>query len=713
MADIFISHSSKDKEIADKLCQAMEEKGLKCWIAPRDIVPGTEWAVSISDAISDIGAMVVIYSENSAASTQVPKEIGLADKRGKFIVPYKIDDMELTGAFDYYLAGSHWIVAEPQKQEFKFDELYGVMSGMLQLPAKSVTNNTYIDTVNIQAPTNIEVYDSPKKSVNTWLLGGILAGVLLVVALLIGGMVSKHKETNLPGPNKENQLLESTGDKEQTTGDRAEELTGEEDGISQQPAEEMATALENFEYEIKNGEATIIRYKGDVAEVKIPAQIGNAKVTYIAEDAFYQCADLKAVEIPDGVVEIGQWAFAETGLEKVVIPASVEKIGDAAFVRCKNLEEITLFNGVKEIGMGAFSETAIKDIVLPNSVFVVGDSLFYGCTELVSATLSSNLTEVSDYMFYGCVNFCSLNIPQSIKVMGDFAFAQTYFNYVDLADTNIIQIGAGTFVECQDLQTVILPETLVKLDEGALQRCPNLETVVLPEGIKSVSSNAFYDCEKVIIQKGENTYNHDSYAELSMELYEQLAVNFQYEEGTDGIQITRYAGDDSVVVIPDYINGQPVTGIGELAFSRSEEICFLSIPQSVKKIGNNAFAECKKLSTITGIESVEELGYGAFRDTAILKAELPEGLKQIGYCTFYNCSQLVSVSIPVGVTYIDEYAFSGCWNLTKLWIPDTVEGIASNAFDGSENLNLLYDGYHYDYEKRQEIPVMLDGYVAE
>ena len=77
MADVFISHSSIDKEIADKVCETLEARGLKCWIAPRDIMPGSEWAVAISNAISVVRAMVVIYSKNSAQSTQVPKEIAL------------------------------------------------------------------------------------------------------------------------------------------------------------------------------------------------------------------------------------------------------------------------------------------------------------------------------------------------------------------------------------------------------------------------------------------------------------------------------------------------------------------------------------------------------------------------------------------------------------------------------------------------------------
>ena len=92
MADVFISHSSKDKEIADRLCEYLERNGLKCWIAPRNIEPGCEWPVAISEAIQNVKIMVVIYSHNAASSTQVPKELTLADKRKKRIIPYKIDD---------------------------------------------------------------------------------------------------------------------------------------------------------------------------------------------------------------------------------------------------------------------------------------------------------------------------------------------------------------------------------------------------------------------------------------------------------------------------------------------------------------------------------------------------------------------------------------------------------------------------------------------
>ena len=105
MADVFISHSSKDHDVAEHICNELEKKGIKCWMAPRDIAPGEEWAKAINTAITTCSSFVIIYSANSAQSTQVPKEIGLAGAKGAYIIPYKIDDTKLTDEFEYYLLG--------------------------------------------------------------------------------------------------------------------------------------------------------------------------------------------------------------------------------------------------------------------------------------------------------------------------------------------------------------------------------------------------------------------------------------------------------------------------------------------------------------------------------------------------------------------------------------------------------------------------------
>ena len=207
MADVFISHSSKDKEIADKVCAALEAKGLKCWIAPRDIVPGSEWAVAISNAIAEIKAMVVIYSENSQQSTQVPKEIALAEKRGKCILPYKIDATELTGAFEYYLSGSHWIVANPKNDEYKLDEMYGVIVGMMQQPVQQITKNTYVDNLIIHNPEQVTVQvQEPVAGLKTngkkaiWIIGICVAAVaVFLLGLLIFKNMQNPEEKNEEG----------------------------------------------------------------------------------------------------------------------------------------------------------------------------------------------------------------------------------------------------------------------------------------------------------------------------------------------------------------------------------------------------------------------------------------------------------------------------------------------------------------------------------
>lgn len=130
MADIFISYSSKDSADAERICSEIEKNGLTCWIAPRNIVPGSEWAAEIIKAISDARALLLIYSENSARSTQVPRELSIAENKGTFIIPYKIDNAELIGTFEYYLTSAHWITAEPEKNEYRINEICSIVSRM-------------------------------------------------------------------------------------------------------------------------------------------------------------------------------------------------------------------------------------------------------------------------------------------------------------------------------------------------------------------------------------------------------------------------------------------------------------------------------------------------------------------------------------------------------------------------------------------------------
>ncbi len=158
MAEVFISYSTKDEEIANMVCNALESSGIKCWIAPRDITGGANWQPSITEAISESRVFIVIYSENSAQSPQVARELALADERSdhpRTIIPYKIDNTELVAGFKYYLVSSQWVTVDIANNDFKTESLISSVNKALgKEDAKIVINNVTI---------NAHIHNSDKK----------------------------------------------------------------------------------------------------------------------------------------------------------------------------------------------------------------------------------------------------------------------------------------------------------------------------------------------------------------------------------------------------------------------------------------------------------------------------------------------------------------------------------------------------------------------
>jgi len=116
--DVFISHSSKDKPIADAICAHLEGVGVRCWIAPRDIAPGDDWPAAISKAIANSRIMVLVFSASSNSSEDVSRELILAANSKLVIIPFKIENIEPEPGKQYYLARTHWLDAiNPPTQE--------------------------------------------------------------------------------------------------------------------------------------------------------------------------------------------------------------------------------------------------------------------------------------------------------------------------------------------------------------------------------------------------------------------------------------------------------------------------------------------------------------------------------------------------------------------------------------------------------------------
>jgi hypothetical protein len=109
--DVFVSFSSKDKPVADAVVAGLENRGIRCWVAPRDITPGISWGDAIINAIEGSRFMVIILSENSNRSKQVVREVERAVANNVIIIPFRIDNMDPTGAMAYFLSTEHWLDA--------------------------------------------------------------------------------------------------------------------------------------------------------------------------------------------------------------------------------------------------------------------------------------------------------------------------------------------------------------------------------------------------------------------------------------------------------------------------------------------------------------------------------------------------------------------------------------------------------------------------
>ena len=79
--DVFISYSSRDKPAADAVCGALESSGIRCWIAPRDILPGLSWPAALVKAIGECRAMLLVFSGSANQSEQIKREVAQAVDR--------------------------------------------------------------------------------------------------------------------------------------------------------------------------------------------------------------------------------------------------------------------------------------------------------------------------------------------------------------------------------------------------------------------------------------------------------------------------------------------------------------------------------------------------------------------------------------------------------------------------------------------------------
>ncbi|MCJ7625341.1 MAG: TIR domain-containing protein, partial [Anaerolineaceae bacterium] len=186
--DAFISYSSKDKIVADAVVAALEKKEIRCWYAPRDIEPGTDWGESITHAISDSTLMLLIFSKNSNQSKRVLDEIYYAISEEKTILPFRIENLDPSGAMRLHLLSRHWLDAYDPSWEAHINRLVNSVSVNLGFGAGSTDIPL---PISIPAPETLTKAVTPKAL--PWKLIGIVLALAVIVVCIFGGIWIKDR----------------------------------------------------------------------------------------------------------------------------------------------------------------------------------------------------------------------------------------------------------------------------------------------------------------------------------------------------------------------------------------------------------------------------------------------------------------------------------------------------------------------------------------
>jgi hypothetical protein len=207
--DIFISYAMADKAAADAACAALEKEGIRCWIAPRDVLPGIDYAEAIIEAIQRSRGMLLIFSAQANRSNQVKREVERAVHHGITIVPFRIEAVQPERALEFYISSPHWLDAMTPPLERHLSQLTSTIKVLLTRSGRTETQAQGVPQSFSQRPLDrppeTPAAAPPRNFVLWYVLGGVavvfLGLCLLAVAAAIWIVdVNRTRPQSVPSP---------------------------------------------------------------------------------------------------------------------------------------------------------------------------------------------------------------------------------------------------------------------------------------------------------------------------------------------------------------------------------------------------------------------------------------------------------------------------------------------------------------------------------
>ena len=450
-------------------------------------------------------------------------------------------------------------------------------------------------------------------------------------------------------------------------------------------------------------------------------------VKFIDDDAFYNCINLNSLVLPDGIDTLGTDILFNTPLfnNSVYWEDGVLYIGNyLVSAKASLVGDYTVKEGTVAILDYAFANCSLlKNVFIPNSVTYLGKYAFNNCINLGQVTLSSNITAINAYTFSGCEQLKSINIPNGVVSIGNYAFSNCSaltnvtipdsvqeihkyaFNKCDninyeIVDGNLKYIGNWLFGVVDDtLTSANLKETTIGIFYEAFEYCDELTSIVIPNSVKSIGDYAFYSCDNLATVTLSNNllyigeYAFDSCESLtSITLPKSLiSIGNDAFDSCDSLTAVYYTGSiaEWCNILFDYNDANPLRNNADL-YINGTKVVELTIPNGITKINDYAFAGCTSITSIILPNSVTSIGENAFSYCYNLtEVIMSNNLVEIGEYAFYQCKALMSITIPQSVETIGYDAFYYCEKLIAVRNYSDLDIVAGDSDYG-------YVGYYAD-----------------